>query len=94
YFFIQNKFLPPILIPPVIPPPITLPHKSTPQPLLQSLKDPKNPNPTPNPSKLTNIKHQLLYSKHLLQQIPPNNPQLQRSLKHPKQTFLNTKNQP
>lgn len=89
----ENKFVPGILIGAVIGRAISLADKSTRQALVQSVKDAKNGNRTRKPSKVSKIKDEVLYWKDVVEEIRRNNPELERSLKDAKETFVNRKNQ-
>lgn len=53
----------------------------------------KNGNRTRKPSKVSKIKDEVLYWKDVVEEIRRNNPELERSLKDAKETFVNRKNQ-
>ncbi|MBO1199482.1 YtxH domain-containing protein [Staphylococcus simiae] len=89
----KNKLVPGILIGAVIGGVATLADKSTRDSLVQSFKDAKNGNRSRKPSKITNIKDEVLYWKDVVEEIRRNNPELERSLKDAKDTFVNRKNQ-
>ncbi|MCS5430864.1 YtxH domain-containing protein [Staphylococcus aureus] len=90
----ENKFVPGILIGAVIGGAISLADKSTRQALVQSVKDAKNGNRrTRKPSNVSKIKDEVLYWKDVVEEIRRNNPELERSLKDAKETFVNRKNQ-
>ncbi|RQN16825.1 YtxH domain-containing protein, partial [Paraburkholderia tropica] len=48
---------------------------------------------TRKPSKISNIKDEVMYWKDTLEEIRRNNPELERSIKDAKETFVNRKNQ-
>lgn len=88
----QNKLIPGILLGAVIGGTITLADKSTRQSLKQSIKDAKEGNRSQKPSKIGNIKDEVLYWKDVVEEIRCNNPELERSLKDAKDTFVDRKN--
>ncbi|MDU2270640.1 MAG: YtxH domain-containing protein, partial [Staphylococcus epidermidis] len=45
------------------------------------------------PSKISSIKDEVMYWKDTLDEIRRNNPELERSIKDAKETFVNRKNQ-
>ncbi|MBU0439128.1 hypothetical protein CD110_12525 [Staphylococcus casei] len=88
----QNKLIPGILLGAVIGGSITLADKSTRQSLKQSIKDKKEGNRSQKPSAIKNIKDEVLYWKDAVEEIRRNNPELERSLKDAKDTFVERKN--
>lgn len=88
----QNKLIPGILLGAVIGGSITLADKSTRQSLKQSIKDKKEGNRSQKPSAIKNIKDEVLYWKDTVEEIRRNNPELERSLKDAKDTFVERKN--
>nr|MDK7274606.1 YtxH domain-containing protein [Staphylococcus epidermidis] len=70
-----------------------LADKSTRHSLKQSFKDIKEGNRTRKPSKISSIKDEVMYWKDTLDEIRRNNPELERSIKDAKETFVNRKNQ-
>ena len=82
----ENKLVPGILIGAVIGGAAALALK-------QSFKDIKEGNRTRKPSKISSIKDEVMYWKDTLDEIRRNNPELERSIKDAKETFVNRKNQ-
>ncbi|MDU3266163.1 MAG: YtxH domain-containing protein, partial [Staphylococcus sp.] len=60
--------------------------------LVQSFKDIKEGNRSRKPSKITSIKNEVLYWKDTIEEIRRNNPELEKSIKDAKDTFVNRKN--
>lgn len=89
----KNKLVPGMLIGAVIGGVATLADKSTRTSLVQSFKDAKNGNRSRKPSKISNLKDEVLYWKDVVDEIRRNNPELERSLKDAKDTFVNRKHQ-
>ncbi|ATH59728.1 MULTISPECIES: YtxH domain-containing protein [Staphylococcus] len=88
----QNKLIPGILLGAVIGGAATLADKSTRQSLKQSIKDIKEGNRSQKPSAISNIKDEVVYWKDAIEEIRRNNPELERSLKNAKDTFVERKN--
>ncbi|HLR18703.1 MAG TPA: YtxH domain-containing protein [Staphylococcus sp.] len=88
----QNKLVPGILIGAVIGGAITLADKSTRQSLKQTIKDKKEGNSSQKPSTINSVKDEVLYWKDVVEEIRRNNPELERSLKDAKNTFVERKN--
>ena len=88
----QNKLIPGILLGAVIGGSATLADKSTRQSLKQSIKDIKEGNRSQKPSAISNIKDEVSYWKDAIEEIRRNNPELERSLKDAKDTFVERKN--
>ena len=88
----QNKLIPGILLGAVIGGAATLADKSTRQSLKQSIKDIKEGNRSQKPSAISNIKDEVSYLKDAIEEIRRNNPELERSLKDAKDTFVERKN--
>lgn len=88
----QNKLIPGILLGAVIGGAATLADKSTRQSLKQSIKDRKEGNRSQKPSAINNVKDEVLYWKNVVEEIRRNNPELERSLKDAKNTFVERKN--
>ncbi|UXS59091.1 YtxH domain-containing protein [Staphylococcus ureilyticus] len=88
----QNKLIPGILLGAVIGGAATLADKSTRQSLKQSIKDIKEGNHSQKPSAFSNIKDEVSYWKDAIEEIRRNNPELERSLKDAKDTFVERKN--
>ncbi|KKI52553.1 MAG: YtxH domain-containing protein [Staphylococcus equorum] len=88
----QNKLIPGILLGAVIGGAATLADKSTRQSLKQSIKDRKEGNRSQKPSAINNVKDEVLYWKDVVEEIRRNNPELERSLKDAKNTFVERKN--
>ncbi|RTX89047.1 YtxH domain-containing protein, partial [Staphylococcus carnosus] len=70
----------------------TLADKSTRNSLVQSAKDVKNGNRSRKPSKISSIKDEVMYWKDTIEEIRRNNPELERSIRDAKDTFVNRKN--
>ena len=88
----QNKLIPGILIGAIIGGAATLADKSTRQSLKQSIKDRKEGNRPQKPSAINNIKDEVFYWKDVVEEIRRNNPELERSIKEAKNTFVERKN--
>ncbi len=88
----QNKLIPGILLGAVIGGAATLADKSTRQSLKQSIKDRKEGNRSQKPSAINNVKDEIVYWKDVVEEIRHNNPELERSLKDAKNTFVERKN--
>ena len=89
----ENKLIPGILIGAIIGGAATLADKSTRNSLNQSFKDVKEGNRSRKPSKINSIKDEVMYWKDTIEEIRRNNPELERSIKDAKETFVNRKNQ-
>ncbi|MFD3221442.1 YtxH domain-containing protein [Staphylococcus saprophyticus] len=88
----QNKLIPGILLGAVIGGAATLADKSTRHSLKQSIKDRKEGTRSQKPSAINNIKDEVLYWKDVVEEIRRNNPELERSIKDAKNTFVERKN--
>ncbi|PTI45202.1 hypothetical protein BU120_05960 [Staphylococcus xylosus] len=88
----QNKLIPGILIGAIIGGAATLADKSTRQSLKQSIKDRKEGNRPQKPSAINNIKDEVFYWKDVVEEIRRNKPELERSIKEAKNTFVERKN--
>ncbi|MCM3519467.1 YtxH domain-containing protein [Staphylococcus xylosus] len=88
----QNKLIPGILIGAIVGGVATLADKSTRQSLKQSIKDRKEGNRPQKPSAINNIKDEVFYWKDVVEEIRRNNPELERSIKDAKNTFVERKN--
>ncbi|WP_145421621.1 YtxH domain-containing protein [Staphylococcus hominis] len=88
----ENKFVPGIIIGAIVGGATTLADKSTRNALVQSFKDIKEGNRSRKPSKITSIKNEVLYWKDTIEEIRRNNPELEKSIKDAKDTFVNRKN--
>lgn len=88
----KNKLIPGVLIGAVIGGAATLADKSTRQSLKQSIKDRKEGNRSQKPSAINNIKDEVFYWKDVVEEIRRNNPELERSIKEAKNTFVERKN--
>ncbi|MGJ5912904.1 YtxH domain-containing protein [Staphylococcus equorum] len=88
----QNKLIPGILLGAVIGGAATLADKSTRQSLKQSIKDRKEGNRSQKPSAINNVRDEIVYWKDVVEEIRRNNPELERSLKDAKNTFVERKN--
>lgn len=88
----QNKLIPGILIGAIIGGAATLADKSTRQSLKESIKDRKEGNRPQKPSAINNIKDEVFYWKDVVEEIRRNNPELERSIKEAKNTFVERKN--
>ena len=89
----ENKLIPGILIGAIIGGAATLADKSTRNSLTHSFKDVKEGNRSRKPSKINSIKDEVMYWKDTIEEIRRNNPELERSIKDAKETFVNRKNQ-
>ncbi|BGE82050.1 exported protein [Staphylococcus petrasii] len=88
----ENKLIPGIIIGAVVGGAATLADKSTRNSLIQSFKDIKEGNRSRKPSKISSIKDEVLYWKDTIEEIRRNNPELERSIRDAKDTFVNRKN--
>ncbi len=88
----QNKLIPGILIGAIVGGAATLADKSTRQSLKQSFKDRKEANRPQKSSAINNIKDEVFYWKDVVEEIRRNNPELERSIKDAKNTFVERKN--
>ena len=88
----ENKFVPGIIIGAIVGGAATLADKSIRNALVQSFKDIKEGNRSRKPSKITSIKNEVLYWKDTIEEIRRNNPELEKSIKDAKDTFVNRKN--
>ncbi|MDW8571490.1 YtxH domain-containing protein [Staphylococcus shinii] len=88
----KNKLIPGVLIGAIIGGAATLADKSTRQSLKQSIKDRKEGNRSQKPSAINNIKDEVFYWKDVVEEIRRNNPELERSIKEAKNTFVERKN--
>ncbi|MEB5793672.1 YtxH domain-containing protein [Staphylococcus hominis] len=88
----ENKFVSGIIIGAIVGGAATLADKSTRHALVQSFKDIKEGNRSRKPSKITSIKNEVLYWKDTIEEIRRNNPELEKSIKDAKDTFVNRKN--
>ena len=87
----ENKLIPGILIGAIVGGAATLADKSTRNALIQSVKMLKG-NRTRKPSKFNSIKDEVLYWKDTIEEIRRNNPELEKSIKDAKDTFVERKN--
>ena len=85
----ENKLIPGILIGAIVGGAATLADKSTRNALVQSVKD---VNRSRKPSKFNSIKDEVLYWKDTIEEIRRNNPELEKSIKDAKDTFVERKN--
>lgn len=88
----NNKLIPGILIGAFIGGAATLADKSTRQSLKQSFQDAKEGKRSSQPSAISKAKDEVLYWKDAIEEIRRNNPELERSLKDAKDTFVERKN--
>lgn len=88
----ENKLIPGIIIGAIVGGAATLADKSTRNSLIQSAKDVKNGNRSRKPSKISSIKDEVMYWKDTIEEIRRNNPELERSIRDAKDTFVNRKN--
>jgi len=88
----ENKLIPGIIIGAIVGGAATLADKSTRNSLVQSAKDVKNGNRSRKPSKISSIKDEVMYWKDTIEEIRSNNPELERSIRDAKDTFVNRKN--
>ena len=88
----ENKLIPGIIIGAVVGGAATLADKSTRNSLIQSFKDIKEGNRSRKPSKFNSIKDEVMYWKDTIEEIRRNNPELERSIRDAKDTFVNRKN--
>ena len=66
--------------------------KSTRQSLKKSIQDAKEGKRSSEPSVISKVKDEVLYWKDAIEEIRRNNPELERSLKDAKDTFVERKN--
>ncbi|MCG3402672.1 YtxH domain-containing protein [Staphylococcus massiliensis] len=92
----QNKLIPGVVIGAIVGGAIALADKNTRQSLKKNYKDIKEGNyaksNSQGPSKLTQVKDEVLYWKDTIEEIRRNNPELERSIKDAKDTFIERKN--
>lgn len=88
----NNKLIPGILIGAFIGGAATLADKSTRQSLKQSIQYAKEGKRSSEPSVISKVKDEVLYWKDAIEEIRRNNPELERSLKDAKDTFVERKN--
>ncbi|OFV10530.1 hypothetical protein [Staphylococcus sp. HMSC13A10] len=89
----ENKFIPGVLLGAVIGGVATLADKSTRNSLKQSFLNVKEGKKSQKPSKVSSIKDEVMYWKDVIEEIRRNNPELERSIKDAKDTFVNRKNE-
>ena len=87
----ENKLIPGILIGAIVGGAATLADKST-QRFSSICKDVKEGNRSRKPSKFNSIKDEVLYWKDTIEEIRRNNPELEKSIKDAKDTFVERKN--
>ncbi|BAS45706.1 hypothetical protein SSCHL_0926 [Staphylococcus schleiferi] len=88
----QNKLLPGILIGATIGGAIALIDKNTRRSLKSSVHQIKTGERSSEPSKLAELKDEFFYWKDTIDEIRRNNPELERSLRQAKDTFVERKN--
>lgn len=89
----QNKLVPAILIGGTIGAVIALADKNTRQSLSNQVQNIKEGNTSREPSKLDQIKDEVLYWKDVIEEIRRKNPELEQSIMDAKDTFIEKKNQ-
>ena len=89
----QNKLVPAILIGGTIGAIIALADKNTRQSLSNQVQNIKEGNTSREPSKLDQIKDEVLYWKDVIEEIRRKNPELEHSIMDAKDTFIEKKNQ-
>lgn len=89
----ENKFIPGVLLGAVIGGVATLADKSTRNSLKQSFSNVKEGKKSQKSSKVSSIKDEVMYWKDVIEEIRRNNPELERSIKDAKDTFVNRKNE-
>lgn len=89
----ENKFIPGVLLGAVIGGAATLADKSTRNSLKQSFSNVKEGKKSQKPSKVSSIKDEVMYWKDVIEEIRRSNPELERSIKDAKDTFVNRKNE-
>ncbi|MBA8779133.1 YtxH domain-containing protein [Staphylococcus schleiferi subsp. coagulans] len=88
----QNKLLPGILIGATIGGAIALIDKNTRRSLKSSVHQIKTGERSNEPSKFAELKDEFFYWKDTIDEIRRNNPELERSLRQAKDTFVERKN--
>ncbi|WP_281198797.1 YtxH domain-containing protein [Staphylococcus schleiferi] len=88
----QNKLLPGILIGATIGGAIALIDKNTRRSLKSSVHQIKTDERSSEPSKFGELKDEFFYWKDTIDEIRRNNPELERSLRQAKDTFVERKN--
>ncbi|EII2015775.1 YtxH domain-containing protein [Staphylococcus pseudintermedius] len=88
----QNKLLPGILIGAIVGGAIALIDKNTRRSVKASVNNIKTGQRSSQPSKFTQVKDEVLYWKNTFDEIRRNNPELERSLRNAKDTFMERKN--
>ncbi|CAD7359323.1 MULTISPECIES: YtxH domain-containing protein [Staphylococcus] len=88
----QNKLLPGILIGATIGGAIALIDKNTRRSLKSSVHQIKTGERSSEPSKFGELKDEFFYWKDTIDEIRRNNPELERSLRQAKDTFVERKN--
>ncbi|AKS68843.1 hypothetical protein RN70_04525 [Staphylococcus schleiferi] len=88
----QNKLLPGILIGATIGGAIALIDKNTRRSLKSSVHQIKTGERSSEPSKFAEMKDEFFYWKDTIDEIRRNNPELERSLRQAKDTFVERKN--
>lgn len=88
----QNKLVPAILIGGTIGAVVALADKNTRQSLSNQVQNIKDGNTSREPSKVDQIKDEVLYWKDVVEEIRRKNPELEQSLKDAKDTFVEKKN--
>ncbi|AKS66729.1 MULTISPECIES: YtxH domain-containing protein [Staphylococcus] len=88
----QNKLLPGILIGATIGGAIALIDKNTRRSLKSSVHQIKTGERSSEPSKFAELKDEFFYWKDTIDEIRRNNPELERSLRQAKDTFVERKN--
>ncbi|GGI42260.1 YtxH domain-containing protein [Mammaliicoccus stepanovicii] len=88
----QNKLVPAILIGGTIGAVIALADKGTRQSLTNQVQNIKEGNTSRQPSKVNQIKDEVLYWKDVIEEIRRKNPELEQSIMDAKDTFVEKKN--
>nr|WP_263312835.1 YtxH domain-containing protein [Mammaliicoccus sp. Marseille-Q6498] len=89
----QNKLVPAILIGGTIGAIVALADKNTRQSLSGQVQNIKEGNTSRGPSKINQLKDEVLYWKDVVEEIRRKNPELEQSLKDAKDTFVDKKNE-
>ncbi|AVP37500.1 YtxH domain-containing protein [Staphylococcus felis] len=88
----QNKLVPGIVIGALVGGAITLIDKNTRRSLKESKNNIKAKQHSNQPSKLSKLTDEIMYWKNTIDEIRRNNPELERSLRNAKETFVERKN--
>ncbi|MBI5974728.1 YtxH domain-containing protein [Staphylococcus canis] len=88
----QNKLVPGILVGALIGGAVTLLDKNTRRSLKASKNNIQARQNSNQPSKISQLTDEIMYWKNTIEEIRRNNPELERSLRNAKDTFVERKN--